>query len=189
MTKTTLMLTTVFVLILSAGSVSGQELKFQDHSFPFDFLFGNHIDTHQESMVTNGEKLIGFFYIRFTGEQTAEGVAVATHANCAQVSEQCTVGWMLHGVPVRATLVDHQPGQHPTWFVDPADLPRQRGYSHFHWLGPPDHAHAIAVGETYDGWLLKLTAVKTFFFQHHGGFLVTPGIDAETHANIVSDLP
>jgi len=187
--KTIPMLTTVLVLILSAGTVSGQGFKWQDHSFPFDFLFWNHIDTHQESMVTNNGTLIGFFYIRFTGELTDEGVAVATHADCSQVGEQCTVGWMLHGIPVRARLVEHQTGQHPTWLVDPADLPNQRGYTHFHWFGPPDHAHALTIGGKYDGWLLKLTAVKTFFFQHHGGFLVTPGIDMVTHANVVSAFP
>ena len=181
------LLATVFVLMLSAGSVFGQENKWQDHSFPFDFRFGNHFDTHQESMVTNKGKLIGFFYIRFNGDRTDEGVAVAKHSNCSQVGEQCTVGWMLHGIPVRAMLVDHQPDQHPTWYVDPADLPRQRGYTHFHWFGPPEHAHGLEIGKTYDGWLLKLTAVKTFYFQHHGGFLVTPGIDLETHANVVSD--
>ena len=181
------LLTTCMVLFLTADIASSQDFRWQDNSYPFDFLFGNHIDTHQESMVTKDGKLIGFFYIRFTGAQTEEGIAVATHANCANVGDQCTVGWMLHGIPVRATLVDHQPGQHPTWYVDPADLPQQRGYTHFHWFGAPDHAHDITLGETYNGCLLKLTAVKTFFFRHHGGFLVTPGIDFLTHANVVSD--
>ena len=42
---------------------------------------------------------------------------------------------------MRATFI--APGteqKHPTWCVDPADLPKQRGYSHFHWLGSPAHA-------------------------------------------------
>lgn len=182
-------LATVMVLSLRAESVSSQEFKWQDHSFPFDFLFWNHIDTHQESMVTNNGTLIGFFYIRFNGKHTDNGIAEATHANCTQVGEQCTVGWMLHGIPVRATLLEKEEGQHPTWYVDPKDVPRQPGFTHFHWFGPPDHAHDLTVGDTYDGWLLKLTAVKTFYFNHHGGFVVTPGIDFVTHANVVSSVP
>jgi hypothetical protein len=45
----------------------------------------------------------------------------------------------------------------------------------------------LTVGAEYPGVLLKLTARETFFFEHHGGFLVTPGIDYETHANVVTD--
>ena len=41
------------------------------HDAPYDFLFGNHIDTHQRTLlrVRSGDpvSLFGFFYIIFTG--------------------------------------------------------------------------------------------------------------------------
>jgi hypothetical protein len=79
-------------------------------------------------------------------------------------------------------------GSHPEWYIDPADLPPQPGYSHFHWLNESPHAGGLVIGQTYDGYLLKLTARDTFSFEHHGGFLVTPGIDEVTHANVVTEL-
>jgi hypothetical protein len=66
-------------------------------------------------------------------------------------------------------------------------MPNQPGFTHFHWLGQPEHAGGLVTGQTYDGYLLKLTATEAFFFDHHGGFEVTPGIDYETHANVVTD--
>jgi hypothetical protein len=172
--------------IYSASSALAKGYPWREHASPFDFLFGNHIDTHQQTKLLGKGQLEGFFYIKFTG-QFQDGYPEATHANCTQASEACTVGWILHGVHIQATLLEHEPGQHPLWYVDLDDVPKQPGYTHFHWLGNPEHAHDLTVGDTYDGFLLKLTAVDTFFFQHHGGFLVTPGIDDITHANIVTD--
>jgi hypothetical protein len=61
-----------------------------------------------------------------------------------------------------------------------------RAVTHFQWEGPPAHAHDIAIGTTSEGWL-GLTAVDSFFFKHHGGFAITPGIDSESHANTITD--
>lgn len=63
------------------------------------------------------------------------------------------------------------------------------GYSHFHWLNEPDHANGLMVGDPDEGVLLRLTANETFFVDHHGGFLIEPGIDAASHANIVPMCP
>ncbi len=175
------------LLTISATALAGTGYPWRDHAHPFDFLFGNHIDTHQQGKTLGNGGYTGFFYIKFTGTVTEDGVPIATHGNCSLTPDECTVGWRLHGVPVQAMLMAHGHGQHPTWCVDPADLPAQPGFSHFHWFGPPAHAHDIPIGSVYDGYLLKLTAVDTFFFDHHGGFLVTPGIDETTHANVVTD--
>ncbi len=189
MKKVILVLSVITMFFLVTGIALAASYPWRAHASPYDFLFGNHIDTHQQSMVIGGGKLVGFFYIRFTGGQSVEGSPIAMHADCTQVPDECTVGWKLHGVPIRATLVEHQPHQHPTWCVDPADLPPQPGFSHFHWLGPPDRAKGLTIGQTYDGLLLKLTAVQRFFFEHHGGFEVTPGIDTVTHANVITECP
>lgn len=53
-----------------------------DHLKPFDFMFGNHIDTHQQTMVLPNGQLKGFLYIEFTGEYTEDGYPVATHTDC-----------------------------------------------------------------------------------------------------------
>lgn len=181
----TLLLLALF--ILSVGFALAEGYTWRDHTSPFDFLFGNHIDSHQQTELLGNSQLQGFFYIRFTGEYI-DGYPEAKHANCDEVAEECIVGWTLHGIPMSATFI--APGteqKHPTWCVDPADLPEQRGYSHFHWLGLPAHAHDLVPGNTYDGFLLKLTARETFYFPHHGDFVVTPGIDTVTHANIVTE--
>ena len=201
-------LTLLSLLALGTVSVLAEGYGWRDHAAPFDFLFGNHLDTHQQSKVANKGKLEGFFYIRFTGDLTADGVPIAKHADCNKVGDECTVGWILDGIPIQATYLGHEMGSHPQWYIDPAELPRQPGYSHFHWLGQPEHpggsgggmsGHSgesdggmsghtggLVKGQVYDGYLLKLTARDTFFFEHHGGFYVTPGIDEATHANIVT---
>lgn len=172
-------------LTLAVRPAQAEGFPWRDHAPPFDTLFGNHIDTHQQSQAIGTRQLEGFFYIRFTGNNK-QGLPVATHANCSQVADECTVGWTLSGVSIRATYWGHPAGQHPLWCVDQADIPRQLGFSHFHWLGAPEHAGGLTVGQEYDGFLLKLTAREGFFFSHHGGFVVVPGIDTVTHANITT---
>jgi hypothetical protein len=187
--KHTMMTLIVLVLVLvSAGAVRATGYRWQDHAPPFDFLFDNDIDLHQQTKIVGTDQLQGFFYIRFTGEVTIEDDPIAEHANCTTVPDECTVGWMLHGIPLAAEYCGQPDGQHPIWFVAPEDFPAQPGYTHFHWLNASAHASGLTVGEIYDGYLLKLTARDTFFFKHHDGFLVTPGIDYETHANIVTSV-
>jgi hypothetical protein len=175
-------LTVLALFLLGTGFVLAEGYRWRDHAPPYDFTFGNHIDAHQQSKIAGKGKLEGFLYIRF------KGYPVAEHADCAGVPDECTVGWILDGLPASAVYLGHDKGQHPQWYVDPGDLPRQPGYSHFHWLNESAHADGLTVGDTYDGYLLKLTARDTFFFEHHGGFLVTPGIDEATHFNIVTEM-
>lgn len=126
----------------------------------------------------------GFFYIKYTGDvHEVYDVPEAEHGDCDAV--ECTVGWKLKGVAVRAKLIDKPESAHPIWEIDAQDMPKTPGYSHFHWEGAPEHAGGLIIDQSYDGYLLKLTAIDQFFFTHHGGFLVTPGIDTETHTNIV----
>lgn len=175
-------------LAMAAVAYAATSYPWNDHAAPYDYLFGNHIDTHQQSQenIDDG-KLGGFFYIKFTGKYE-DGVPVATHADCGKEAVDCTVGWKLKGVYVEDVMLDENSGHgHPIWCVDPDDIPRAPGFSHFHWEDEPEHAGQLEEGKSYNGYLLKLTAREQFFFKHHGGFLVTPGIDTETHANINTD--
>ena len=174
-----------FAIVAVAYAANGY--PWRSHAAPYNYLFENAIDTHQQSQKIGKDQLGGFFYIEFTGNEV-DGVPEAVHANC-ETSADCTVGWKLKGVPVQATLFEQSEPGHPTWCIDPADMPRAPGYTHFHWQGDPEQPGGLSNGVLYDGYLLKLTAQDRFFFKHHGGFLVTPGVDTVTHANVITDCP
>lgn len=183
----------IFVLLLlsfavAATTYAATSYPWSSHAAPYDFLFGNHIDTHQQSKLNGKDQLGGFFYIKYTGNEV-NGVPEAEHGDCDKPEVDCTVGWKLKGVKSKATLLDKQEGQHPQWCIEEEEMPRAPGYSHFHWLNAAEHAGGLTVGQEYEGYLLKLTAVDHFFFKHHGGFEVTPGIETETHGNIVVGCP
>lgn len=187
MKRLILILAAVLLLALGAQTALAEGYEWRDHAAPFDFLFGNHIDTHQQSLTRN-DMLQGFFYVTLQDRiDPGTGLPVATHGNCMANPDGCSVGWVWHGTPVTAELVAHGHGQHPTWCLDSADIPRQPGYTHFHWLGLPEHAGGFEPGDIARGWLLRLTAIDSFFFEHHGGFAITPGIDYQSHANVVTD--
>lgn len=162
--------------VVAAARAEGY--PWRDHAPPFGFRFGNHVDMHQQSRQAGNGELQGFQYIEFTGASTLEGQPVAIHG-------QATVGWIMHGIPGEAKLVALGM-HHPTWLVDPGDLPRQPGYVHFHWVGGP--LTPADIGKTFQGFFLKHTARETFFFPPHG-VLVTPGIDFKFAPNIVTSWP
>jgi hypothetical protein len=106
------------------------------HAAPFDFLFGNHIDTHQQLKLkekTGGKPatLKGSFYIIFTDDQGVslgidpdsglpkarhprglvledDGVTIK-HDEACGVSPNivCVVGWRMRGLPGAAKFVSH----------------------------------------------------------------------------------
>lgn len=189
MQRTILSVTLLAALLLSSAPAAAEGIPWRFHEPPFDFLFGNHIDTHQQTRVAPDGELAGVLYIRFTGE-TVGGVPVAHHANCNHVPDECTVGWTWRGVPGAATFVYHAHGDHPLWLVGRGEVPQPGGYSHFHWLGEPAMAMALVPGEVRDGYYLELTAKDRFVFRHGGDeILVTPGLDLATHLNLVTSFP
>lgn len=131
---------------------------------PFDFVFGNHMDTHiQLNLKTRrGEpKLLkGFLYIYFTGEiDTASGLPIARHPRgmgmggtphdevCGVSPITCVAGWRVTGRPGAAKYLYHNGvngNDHPVWMANRAEemsaptvgmvIPQPGYYSHFHWL-------------------------------------------------------
>lgn len=181
-------------LAAAPAAIAGEGPPWRPHAAPFDFRFGNDIDTHQQTRRQPDGDLRGFFYIRYTGTRTADGYAVATHADCNGVPD-CVVGWMLEGKPRQAALVHHPMHDHPIFAMPRADIPQPGSYSHFHWLGaamPQPHLPLA-------GYVLKLTAVDRFCFIHHGADGATPaatcranggvpvhhGVDIATHLNLM----
>jgi hypothetical protein len=187
------------VSTLGAGpAVAADMYPWRNHAAPFTFLFGNDIDTHQQTRQMRDGTLYGFFYVRYTGLVTKDGQPVATHADCNS-SDDCTVGWALSGKPASATFLYPVMHDHPVFLASRQDLPQPGAYTHFHWLGP-----AMPMPrQTAPGYLLQLTAVDSFCFIHHeaemakgnktcgdnGGISETRGIDDATHLNIVTGAP
>jgi hypothetical protein len=206
MKKLTTLLPTLALSLLGAGSAAAADLiPWQNHNSPYNFLFGNEIDTHQQTRQAKDGSLIGFFYIKFTGVVTADRYRVASHADCrnSTLPRDCTAGWSLDGSPVNATFLYHVEPDHPVFLVNRQDIPEPGAYAHFHWLDyGDDHPPA---GVSVPGYLLQLTAKDKFCFFHdgaeaqaatsgktcrdNGGITVNPGVDIATHLNIVTSAP
>ena len=120
------------------------------HDVPYDFFFGNHIDTHQETKIKikRGDpvRLKGFFYIIFTGDtDTVSGLPIARHPRGADHDEECgvddvecEVGWLIKAKPGEAKFLYHSGvngDDHPVWMVNRVDIPQPGSFTHFHWIG------------------------------------------------------
>lgn len=204
MKKLTMMLTALVLFWLGSVSAFAIDLyPWKNHAAPLAFLFGNDIDTHQQTRKTSDGNLFGFFYISFTGVVTKDNYRVATHVDCNGSGANCTVGWTLNGDPVNATFLYQVDSDHPVFKVNRPDIPQPGAYAHFHWL---DYSGTLPpTSMAVPGFLLQLTAVDKFCFIHdetaagnatstkncrgNGGINVDPGIDIATHLNIVTSFP
>lgn len=193
-------LASIALSLLATTAATAIDLyPWENHAAPYDFLFGNDFDAHQQTHQMHDGSLAGFFYIVITGVTTKDGYRVATHADC-NVSTTCTVGWLLNGQPRNGTFLYQVEPDHPVFLVNRLEIPVPGGYGHFHWLdGIP------SPGQTTSGYLLQLTAMDTFCFMHdetaaagarksktcqgNGGIGVNLGIDIATHLNIVTSFP
>ena len=118
---------------------------------PFDFLFGNHIDTHQQTRLLENGGLFGFLYIIFPGAtDPVSGLPIARHPRGASENEECgvdvdcTVGWVMRGRSGEAKFLYHSGvngNDHPVWMINRVQIPQPGSYTHFHWIADdPDAA-------------------------------------------------
>jgi len=186
-----------FLIFLSVPFITNMEAEaggrpWKDHAKPYDFIFGNHIDTHQQTKLKKNGDLFGFLYITFIGEK--DGVPVVEHCDNDTPADECKVGWIIRGKFIggdnQPTFVYHEE-DHPTWLVvSRNDIPQPGSFSHFHWLGSPDGGGGFTKGDMRDGYFIELQAVDEFYFRHNNeDLLVMPGIDISTHVNIVGSFP
>jgi len=139
---------TLAILIFNPWSFAASADEF--HEEPYDFFFGNHIDTHQETKLKlkKGEldSLKGFLYVIFTGDiDPASGLPIARHPRGAGehneacgVDVDCEVGWKIKAVPGYAKFLYHSGvngNDHPVWMVNRVDIPQKGSFTHFHWIG------------------------------------------------------
>lgn len=215
------------------------------HKAPYDFLMGNHIDTHLENKLQQDGSLKGRFYIYFTGEtDEASGLPIARHPRgagehneeCGVDLIDCVVGWNVRALPADAVFLSHSGvngDDHPIWMISTRNgIPQPGSYTHFHWIttassdgragavpaacnvakagqlegdvingeltldggangtwaGVDVHVGGGAENLVCPGWLLEITAIREFAFQHGGEKIaVSPGIDNNTHLNIVTN--
>lgn len=135
---------TLAILIFNPWSFTALAADFQEA--PYDFLFGNHIDTHQETKLKlkKGEpdSLKGFLYVIDTGKITDEGLPIYRHPSggpgeeCG-VSIDCEVGWKIKAKPGYAKFLYHRGvngNDHPVWMVNRVDIPQKGSFTHFHWI-------------------------------------------------------
>jgi len=168
------LLAVLLILVLGVSAVQADETDVETefeleedypwsyHAEPMEFKFGNMIDSHQQSHLDSNGVLHGFIYIYDTGEDTVEGYPVAEKAHCP--TGPCMVGWVIKGVKIRAILVNKSPR---VWQINPADIPKEPGYSHFHWIGDPHSPggpDGLKVETEYEGYLLKRVAKTSFFW-------------------------
>ncbi|UCF92709.1 MAG: hypothetical protein JSW39_00705, partial [Desulfobacterales bacterium] len=156
-----LLTTAVFVLSSTVVQAAGEL-----HKRPFDFLFGNHIDTHQQTLLKtrggNPTRLSGFFYIIFTGEiDPVSGLRVARHPRGAGQGEECgiddidcVVRWIMSGKPGAAKFLYHNGvngEDHPVWMLNRTQIPQPGSFTHFHWITPTsDDPRAAEVPKACD---------------------------------------
>lgn len=120
----------VLALTLLIGSaVHADDGVWKNHEDPYDFLFGNHIDTHQETRLLTGDSdddsdsdsdkdsdsdsdsdanpgsLEGFFYVFWTGDVTEEGLPVAAHCTKPEhYAAGCFSAWNIKAEPCIAEV-------------------------------------------------------------------------------------
>lgn len=188
----------VLALSTTTATLAAEMLPWRQHQAPWSFLFGNHLDTHQQSKPMGDGTLKGYLYIRYTGVVTQDGLPVATHADC-DATPDCTVGWTLDARPASATLVLQPMHDHPVFLMPRSDIAQPGAYAHFHWTGMPMPEPGVPA----PGYLLQLNAVNRFCFIHHGadaassavscrgngGVRVERGIDIATHLNLITVDP
>jgi hypothetical protein len=163
--KSVIILTVLVTLLLAGTAVFADEgfYPWQGHAAPFDFLFGNLIDNHQQSKQARKGMLQGFIYIQFT-EEEKDGVPVAVRADCENSELDCRVGWKFKAIPISATLVSTKPR---VWLVDKDQLPPGSQYLHFHWSDDEDNPQkpcGLQMDKEYDGYLMQRVAVTSFFW-------------------------
>jgi hypothetical protein len=187
MKKTLLVIVSLGLMIIWVTPALAAGYAWNNHASPFNYLFGNEIDTHQQSKSVGQGRLQGFLYIHYTGE-TINGIPVAEHTDCNSMPDACLVGWTFQGVKLDAQVMTAD--MFPSFCTDAQTLARLPGYSHFHWIGDPMMGMDLVAGQVVTGYLMRMVAQTTFYFRHHDTLtLVTPGVDTVSHANIQACNP
>jgi hypothetical protein len=182
----------VMLALILSSTANADGRTWKDHKNPYDFLFGNHIDMHQETQLKKDGDLSGFFYVFWSDDYTATGERIAKHCTKTEHYEQgCFAGWKIEATPCieevngcRAMFLYHD-DDHPVWMIGPRNvsgslrgtrsmIAQPGGYTHMHWL---------TEGAMHEGTLLQssLADVEALFG-------VDISVPAECNVATASDL-
>ena len=143
-----------FMALALALSATAVQAAWPDHVFPgdefqaapFDFLFGNHIDTHiqlklETNMDGSPKSVSGAFYLIFTDDQgvllgidPVSGLPIGRHPRGTNEDHDetcgvspniiCVAAWYMRGLPGAAKFISHNGvngDDHPIWMVNRAE--------------------------------------------------------------------
>lgn len=134
------------IVTLTMGAEAWAAGNNELHQPPFTFLFGNHIDTHQETRLNKDGTLRGQFYVYYTGAiDEVSGLPVARHPRGPEHDEECgvdpidcVIGWELLATPAEAKFISHSGvhgDDHPVWLIgNRSEIPQPGSFTHFHWI-------------------------------------------------------
>lgn len=155
-------LVTLGLSLITVGAASAAGFRWSDHRPPYDFLFGNHIDTHLETKLNTDGTLSGFFYVVQLDQDgdglpdtSEDGRPIMRHCTEPGHYPNCQVGWLVKAAPCieevngcTAMFLYHQ-HDHPVWLIGPrlrtmdgdtflggrrALIPQPGSPVHYHWL-------------------------------------------------------
>lgn len=195
--------TVLVVMLFSCSLISSGAWAHDGDEDKVTFVFGNHIDTHQTTVLREDNTLKGTFNITFTGDFNDKGIPIAKHCDANTLPDQCVTGWKLLGIPGEATFI-YSNMDHPVWYVSSrSEIPQPGAFAHFHWItmnsNDPrevtdvrcdvDQAGMLQRGAHCPGYFLQLTAVRTFVFVHGSEqILIKKGLDIASHINIITSI-
>ncbi len=173
-----ILMSLLVVSSLVAASANASGFKWRDHARPYTFLFGNHIDTHQETRLQKDGGLKGFFYIVFVDDDgdgeidtTGEGLPIAHHCRTEADYPTCEVGWHIEATPCikevngcEAMFLYHKQ-DHPVWLIGPHLKTIHEGEPNEETFltgrrvdlpqpGSPGHLHWLSEGSDHGGTFL-----------------------------------
>jgi hypothetical protein len=178
------------ISLLLAAAASGEDRYWNDHADPHNFLFGNHIDTHQETRLyehgaRTGE-LRGWFYVFDSGDTLADGTPILKHCTGTDhYGAGCVAGWRMDAKPCiqevndcQATFLYHD-NDHPVWLLGGRqDIVQPGSYTHFHWL-----TEGLEGDPSYPS---SLSEIEEIFFGEQGIINVPDGCNVAMANKLIS---
>lgn len=170
------------LLLLPFGQSLALDRDWNNHAAPYTFLFGNHIDTHQELFLWSFKlfkfdkgDLSGWFYVFDSGETLDDGTPILKHCTKQEHYDAgCVAGWRIHAKPCieevngcRAMYLYHY-HDHPPWLLNPSidDEGNLRGSRQpIHQPGSFTHMHWLTEGTSHEDTFLpsSIADVETVF--------------------------